>query len=132
MYLHCAKFHHTSDMSEIGAEGLNQFTVMYDLNCRKLKDIVELHQNAHWKSMEDCFSDICTFGAGYKRAKGYCRAEFDAWGASIINEVKSTKDTGLWFRCGGWHFQNTWTKHRNQLNIKFQSIYLHEKLQKNW
>ena len=60
--------------------------------------------------MEDCFRDICAFCAGYKRAKGYDRAEFDASKASIINEVKSKNDQGPCFICSGPHFQNACTK----------------------
>ena len=83
MYLHHAsellqKFHHTSDMSKISAEGLNHYTVVYCLNCRMLKDSVVEHQSAHWKLMEDCFRSIHTFGVDYGRAKGYCRADSDA------------------------------------------------------
>ena len=51
-------------------------------------------KSMQWRSVEDCFRDICAFGAGYKRAKGYGRAEFDAQEASTINEVKSKKDPG--------------------------------------
>ena len=41
--------------------------------------------------MKDCFSDIHAFGAGYKTAKGYSKVDFDAPGASVVNEVKSQK-----------------------------------------
>ena len=75
-------------------------------NCRKLKDSVVGWQNVYWKSMEDCFRGIPTFGMGYKRTKDYCRPAFNAQEASSINEVQSTKDPGLWFRCGGPNFQN--------------------------
>ena len=45
MYLHCAsellsKIHHTTDMAQIPAEGLKHYTVVYDLNSKKLKDKV--------------------------------------------------------------------------------------------
>ena len=71
------KIHHLLDMSQISVECLNHYCVVYGLNLRKLKDSVVGHWSVHWKSIEDCFRDICTFGVGYKRAKGYCRAEFD-------------------------------------------------------
>ena len=44
--------------------------------------------------MEDCFSDICTFSAGYERATCYSRADFNAPEAPVINEVKSIKELG--------------------------------------
>ena len=81
---------------------------------RLLKDSVVDHWSVHWKSMEDCFRDICAFGEGYKRTKGYGRAKFYAQGASKINEVKSTKDPGLCFRCGRHHFHNRCTEHINK------------------
>ena len=85
---------HVSDVS-----GGSDCTMEYGLNCRKLKDSVVGHQTMHWKSMEDCFRDICPLGVGYERTKGYCRADFDTPEVSTINEVKSTKDLGPCFRC---------------------------------
>ena len=126
MYLHhvselLLKIHHTSDMSQISVEGVNHYTIVYCHNCIKLKDSVVRHCSAHWKSLEDCFTDICTSGVCYERAKGYCRADFDTPGASAINEVKSTKDPGLYIRCSGPHSQSRCTKHRYQSNNKSQS-----------
>ena len=45
MFLHHAselllKIYHTSDMSQISAEGLNHYIVMYGLNSRKLRENV--------------------------------------------------------------------------------------------
>ena len=37
--------------------------------------------------MEDCFSNIYVFGAGYERAKGYSRVDFDAPEKPMISEV---------------------------------------------
>ena len=63
-----------------------------------LKDTVVGLHSAHWTSRKDCLRNICTLGLGYKRAKCYYRAEFDAPGASAINEIKSTKNPGLCFQ----------------------------------
>ena len=49
--------------------------------------------------MEDCFSNIYTLGAGYEWAKDYSRADFDAPEAPVINEVKSTRELELCFKC---------------------------------
>ena len=48
MYLHHAselslKIHHTTDMAEIPAEGLNHYTVVYSLNSANLKDKLSGH-----------------------------------------------------------------------------------------
>ena len=64
-------------MSKISVEALNHYTIVYSLNHREIKDSVVGCQSAHWKSIEDCFRDICIFEMGYKRAKGYWRADFD-------------------------------------------------------
>ena len=90
MYLHCAsdllsKIHHTSDMSWISVEGLNCSTMVYDLTFRKLRESLVGHQSMLWRSMEDCFIDICEFGTDYKRATAYGRAEFDTQEASTVN-----------------------------------------------
>ena len=92
MYLHLAsellsKVHHMTDMTEVPVEGLKHYTIGYGLNFTKLKDRVEGHQSTYWKTMEECFSDSCTFGAGYDRARVY----YDTPGASVVNEVKSSK-----------------------------------------
>ena len=76
------------DMSQIPAEGLNHYTVVYGLNSIKLKYKVVGHQTA-WKTMEDCFSDICAFGAGFERPKDYSRADFHNTEASVINKIKN-------------------------------------------
>ena len=111
MYLHCtskllSQINHTSDMSRILAEGLNHYTVVYGLNCRRLRDNVVVHHSVQWKTMEDCFEDICNIGAGYERAKGYCRADFNTPEASMITEVIATKEPGLCYKCRGPYFQN--------------------------
>ena len=92
---------HVSNFSR----GLSHYTIVHGLHCRKLKDSVGGYWSAHWKSMEDCFRDICTFGAGYDRDKGYCKADFNVTKPSTINEVKSTKDPELCFTCSVPHFQ---------------------------
>ena len=56
--------------------------------------------------MEDCFSDIHAFNVGYEKAKGYSKADFDAPHAPIIRQVKSIKEQGPCFKCGGPDFQN--------------------------
>ena len=86
------------------------------------------YQSTQWGSIEDCFRDICNFGVRYKRAKGYYRAEFDTPEASTVNEVNSTKNPGLCFKCRGPYFQNRCTKHRNQASNRSQSISSHSKI----
>ena len=58
MYLHYAseplsKSHHTTDMAQIPAEGLNHYTVVYGLNSNELKHKVDGHQSAYWNTIED-------------------------------------------------------------------------------
>ena len=100
-----SNIHHMSDMSQISVGNLNHYTVVYDLYCKELKDRVKEQWSAHWRSMEDCFRDIYTFGVGYNRTKGYCRADYNAPEASAINYAKSTKNPEPCFRCSGPHFQ---------------------------
>ena len=54
-----------------------------------LKDKIVGHQSAYWNTMENAFSDICTFDAGHETAKGYSTAYFDGPRAPVINEVKN-------------------------------------------
>ena len=122
MYLYHArefvlKIHCMTSMSEILAVGLNCYTMVFGLNSNKLKDKVVGHQIASWKTMEDCFSDIHTFGAGYERAKGYCRADSDTPEALVISEVKSMKEPGPCFTC----FHSISRKHEGHHNNKVQS-----------
>ena len=44
----------------------------------QFRESVAGHWNMQLKFMEDCFRDIHTFGMGYRKAKGYGRAGFDA------------------------------------------------------
>ena len=46
------------------------------------------------KMMEDSLKDIGNIGAGYKRTKGYCRAEFNTPDISCITEVNNMKKSG--------------------------------------
>ena len=103
--------YHTLDMSRILTEGLNHYTVVYGLNCGRLKDSVVGHQSTQWKIMEDCFRDICNIGAGCERAKGYCRAKFNTPEASMITKVKIMKEPGSCYNC---------TNHKSNNNNKFQ------------
>ena len=70
--------------------------------------------------MEDCFSNIHSFVAGYEKAKGYCRADFDAPEVLVINEAKSTKEPGPCFKCSETHFWSRCTKDKGYPNNKFQ------------
>ena len=82
------------------SRGSESVMVVYGLNCKRLKYSVA---GQYWKSMEDCFRDICTFGAGYERTKGYSRADFNVPETSAVNICKSTKDPGPCFGCSGSH-----------------------------
>ena len=79
-----------TDMSEISAEGLNHYTIVYDLNSSKLKDKVAGQWSAYLNTMEDSFSNIHAFGAGYERGKGYNKAFSwqDRWKVYLTKEVK--------------------------------------------
>ena len=74
-------------MAQIPAEGLSHYTVEYGPNCAKLKAKAVGHWSVYRKNMEDCFSDTHTFGAGYKRAKGYCREGINVPDTPTVNEV---------------------------------------------
>ena len=63
-----SELYHTSNMSKILAGGLKHYAVVFGLDCRRLKDSVVGHQSMQWKMIEDCFRDICNFGAGYEKA----------------------------------------------------------------
>ena len=95
MYLHCAnellsKIYHTSDMSRILVKGL--WTKLQ-------KGKGQCCWNAQRKTMGDFFRDIYNIGAGYKKAKGYCRAHFNTPEASTTTEVKTTKEPRPCYRC---------------------------------
>ena len=83
-------------MSQISAEGLNHYTLVYGMNSRKLTESVVGHWCAQFRSMEDS-SDINVFCVCHRRAKGYGRAEFDVPEASTINELnpKRIEDCAL-------------------------------------
>ena len=135
IYFHCAsklllKIHHTSDMSNISAEGLNHNTVVYVLNSRELRASVVGHCSVEWRNMGDCFRDKSAFGAGYERAKGYGRAEFNTPKASTINEVKPKKDRGPCFRCSGPHFQNTCTRYLNKASSRPLELHSQDRITK--
>ena len=61
-----SKIYHTSDMAGTSVEGTSHYTVVYGLNCRKLKDSMAGHGSAQWRTMEEYFRDICNSGVGYK------------------------------------------------------------------
>ena len=61
-----SEIYHTSDMSGISAEGRSHYTVVYGLNCRRLKNSAAEHWRTQWKMIEDCFRDIHNIGAGYE------------------------------------------------------------------
>ena len=109
-------------MCPISADDMDHYTVVYGLNSRKLRESVVGHWSVHWGSMEGFFRDIHAFGVGYKRAKGYKRAEFNSLEASIIYEVKSTKHPALCFRCCVPYFKNTCTKYTDQSKKRSQSL----------
>ena len=41
--------------------------------------------------MEDCYREIHNNGAGYEKAKGYCRTEYNTQETSAITEVKTMR-----------------------------------------
>ena len=49
-------------MSQISAEDLNNYIVVYGLNFKNVKDKVARHLSAYWNTIKDCFSYIHTFG----------------------------------------------------------------------
>ena len=123
MYLHCAsellsKIHHMTDTSQIPAEGLNHYTVLYGLNLNKLKDKVAGHRSTYWRTMGDCFNNIHAVGSRYHIAKGYSQADCHA-PEVLINMVKSTKGPGTCFKCNGPHFQSRYMKNKSYPNDKF-------------
>ena len=82
--------------------------------------------------MEDCFSDIHAFHAGYERAKDYLGADFDGLKAPKISEVNSTKEPKLCFKCHGMHFQKRFMKNKGHSNCPLAflqtsivSVFLH-------
>ena len=73
MYLHCAsklllKIHHTINMPQISVEGMNNYTLVNGLNCRKLKDSVVGHWSAHWKSFSSEISILLMWDAKEPKA----------------------------------------------------------------
>ena len=113
---HLSNIYYTSDMSRISGDGLNHYTVVYGLNYRRLKDSVVGHHSTQWKMMEDCSRDICNIDAEYERAKGYYRAKLNTQEASMITEVKTTKQPGPCYKFRGPHSQNNCTNHKNDKN----------------
>ena len=112
MYLHCAnkllsKMYITSDMSRFSVEGLNHYTMVCGLYCRRIKDSVVGHQTVQWKTMKDCFRDIHNIDAGYRRAKGNCRVDLKNPEALTSSKVKTTKEPGPCHKCGRPHSKIT-------------------------
>ena len=70
--------------------------------------------------MEDCFRDIHNIGAGFERAKSYCKVEYNTPEASVINEVKTMRTPGLCYKCRGPHFQSNCTNLRENNSNEFQ------------
>ena len=87
-----SKIYHTLDMSWISAEGLNHYAMVYDLNCRRLKDSVVGQWSTQWKTMKDCFRDIHNIGTGYEKAKDYYRAKYNIPETSVITEFKTMRN----------------------------------------
>ena len=70
-YLHhvselLSKIYHTSEMSRISVEGINHYPVVYGLNHRRLKDSVAGHRSTQWKTVVECFRDICNISMEYE------------------------------------------------------------------
>ena len=84
-----------------------------------------MHTRGQWKTASGISALLVQAMKGPKAI-----ADFDAPEASTINEVKSTKNPGLCFRCSGPHFQNRCTKHRNQPKTNFSTHHLHNKIAK--
>ena len=61
-----SKLYHAFDMTRFSVEGSDHYAVVYGLNCRKLKDSMVGHQGTQWKTMEECFRNICNIGTGYE------------------------------------------------------------------
>ena len=95
--------------------------IAYELNPTVLKDKVVAQQSAYRNTLEDCFSDIYAFSVGYERATCFLRVDFNAPGAPAISEVRSTKEPGLCFKCGGLHFHNKYRKNKGHFNSKLQN-----------
>ena len=108
-------------MFRVSAEGLNHYTVVYGLYCRRLQDSVVDTRTHYWNMMYDCFRGICNIGTGYKGAKGYCRCKYNTPEALTITEVKTTKKPELCYKCRGPHFQSNCTNLMGNNSHKFQN-----------
>ena len=108
-------------MSRILVESLNHYTTVYGLNCTRLNYIVMIHWKMQWKTLEDCFRDSHIIGAGFERAKGYCRANFNIPRGINDHGGQTMKETGLSYKCRGSHFQNNCTNLKGDNSNKFQN-----------
>ena len=54
-------------MSQIPAEGLNHYAVVWPMST-KMKNKVAAHWSTYWNTMEDCFTNIFAYSAGYEGA----------------------------------------------------------------
>ena len=62
------------------------------------------HIGGWWKSASGVFV-ILDISVGYEWAKVYCKAKFNTPDAPCITEIKTTRKTGLCYKCGGLCFQ---------------------------
>ena len=69
----------------------------------------------------DCFRNACNIGAVYEKAKGYCRAEYNTPEVSANTEVKTTRKSGLCYRCVGSLFQSDCTNLKERNINKFKN-----------
>ena len=50
--------------------------------------------------MANCLKDIHNIGAGYEKAKGYCRASYNTLEAPVITDVKTVRKPGSYYKYG--------------------------------
>ena len=113
MCLHCARklllnIHHNMDMSQILAEGLNYYTVVYGkilINWKTKKQDTKVPTGEPWKIA----STASMLLVPDERPRGYSQADFHAPEVPI-NEIKLAKGPALCFKCGGPYFQSRSTK----------------------
>ena len=118
----CQKFTIHSDMSRISGRRPKPLYSGLWPELQKVRGqcckTLECNDGKQWRIASGIFVNI---SAGYKRTKGYCRADFNTPEASVITEVKTNKETGLCYRCGRPHFQNNCTNHKSNSSNKFQN-----------
>ena len=119
----CQKITIHSDISSTLMEGLNHYTVVYGLNCRRLKDSVAGHWNMQWKKWRVASTMFIILVLVQKSQRLAELISTPQKHHPALSE--DYNELGLCYKCGRPHFQNNCTNHESNNSNKFQNKKLH-------